>query len=223
MKKVLFLTAVLFLTSCSTLNKLGIKPSAIETALALKEVLNSSTFRTIRALKDMSDDSGVIPDKMNTVLAGLNTLGYGEEAEKVKLQISKASAIALTETEGIVTDAIKELKFKDAAAIVLGGQNAATGVLKNAMYITVKNRYSNQLDQVLQGQEATQYWPIAASAYNLFASEKVDGKLSDFLAERAVDALFLTMGKNESAIRTNYKDLGNQVVTKVFDYYTKEK
>lgn len=220
----LIILSILLFTSCSTFNKLGIKPSALETALALKEVLNSSTFKTIKTLKALSDGGGeMMPEELNKVLGGLSALGYGEDIDKVKKQIAFASGVALTESEGIITDAIKEIKFKDAAAIVLGGEDAATGVLKQAMYGAVKKRYSDRLGQSLEGQEAIQYWPIASKAYNLFAKNKVDTTLPDFLAERAVDALFLGIGKNERAVRADYKSLGKQVVTKVFDYYKDKK
>ena len=225
MKNTLLITlSILLFSSCATLNKLGIKPSALETALALKQVLNSSTFQTIKTLKNLSEgNSEMMPKELNTVLAGLGALGYGDDVEKVKKQISNASGIALNESEGIITDAIKEISFKDAAAIVLGGEDAATGILKNAMYSTVKKRYSERLGQSLEGQEAVEYWPIASRAYNLFSSNKVDTTLPDFLAERAVDALFLGIGKNEKAVRADYKSLGNQVVNKVFDYYADKK
>ncbi len=225
MRNILLVTISIFLfSSCATLNKLGIKPSALETALALKQVLNSSTFKTINTLKNLSEgDSDMMPKELNSVLAGLGALGYGDDVDKVKQQISRASGIALNESEGIITDAIKEISFKDAASVVLGGEDAATGVLKSAMYASVKNRYSARLGESLEGQEAVQYWPVAAKAYNLFAKNKVDATLPDFLAERAVDALFLGIGKNERAVRADYKSLGSQVVTKVFDYYTKDK
>lgn len=66
---------------------------------------------------------------------------------------------------------------------------------------------------------------MATGAYNLFASDdkKVDNNLSDFMAERAVDALFLSMGKQEKAIRQDPASLGKSVVTKVFDYYQSKK
>ena len=113
------------------------------------------------------------------------------------------------------------MKFSDAVAIVMGGEDAATGVLKRTMYETIKKRYSSRMEQELAKTEALEYWPLAAGAYNVFAKEKVNSSLPDFLAERAVDAVFLAMGKQEAQIRTDYKSLGNSLVNKVFDYYTK--
>jgi hypothetical protein len=220
-----FLLSILTFTSCSVMKDLGLKPSNLETVMALKNILNSSTFRALKTLKNVNDDgiTGVLPQEIGTVLKTLKTLGYGNEVDQVTTSIGNASKLMLNESEGIVSDAISELTFTDAVAVVLGGEDAATGVLKRAMYDTVKKRYSTRIEQELGKTEALKYWPIATSAYNIFAKDKMEGSLPDFLAERSVDALFLTMGKEEASIRTDYKSLGNSVVTKVFDYYTKKK
>jgi len=219
---ILLLVAVSTLaSSCATLGALGIKPTSLETVMALKNILNSSTFRALKTLKTLNDEGavGMLPDELQPVLGAMKTLGYGAEIDKVTQQIGQVSKVALSESQGIMTDAIKEVSFGDAVSVVLGGEDAATAVLKNAMYGAVKKRYSSRIDQQLQGTEAAQYWPLATGAYNMFSSKKIDGNLSDFMAERAVDAIFLTMGKEEKQIRNNYQALGDQVVTKVFDYY----
>ena len=216
--------SILTFSSCSVMKDLGLKPSNLETVLALKNILDSSTFKALKTLKNVNDSGieGALPREIGTVLKTLKTVGYGAEVDKVTKSIGNVSKVMLSESEGIVGDAISELKFTDAVAVVLGGEDAATNVLKRAMYSTVKNRYSTRIEEELGKTEALTYWPIAASAYNLFSKNKMESSLPDFLAERSVDALFLAMGKQEASIRTDYKSLGNNVVTKVFDYYTKK-
>lgn len=209
------------LASCKTLGDLGIKPSGLETVMALKKILDSSTFRAIKTLKNMND-GGIetnIPSEVATVLNTLKTIGYKDEIDQVTKSIGSASSLVLGESESIISDAISELKFTDAVSVVLGGEDAATNVLKRAMYETVKKRYSTRLESELSKTDALTYWPLAAGAYNIFASNKIDGSLSDFMAERAVDGLFIAIGKQEAQARTNYKEIGSSVVTKVFDYY----
>ena len=212
-------------SSCAIVKDLGLKPTQLETVMALKDILNSSTFKALHTLKNVNDKGieGALPTEVGTVLNALRTIGYGNQVDQVKQSIGEATQLMLTESEGIMNDAIQELKFTDAVAVVLGGEDAATGVLKQAMYDTVKKRYSMRLEQELGKTEVLDYWPLAANAYNLFAKNKIESSLSDFLAERSVDALFLAMGKQEASIRTDYKSLGNSVVTKVFDYYLKNK
>lgn len=218
-----FLLVVTTAISCKTLSSLGIEPSALETATALRKVLDSSTLQAIAKLKQVNDNGleAVLPGELAVVLRGLRTAGLGGEVDLVTAQIEAATRVALVETEGTIHDAIKTLRFKDAAEVVLGGPDAATAVMRDAMYVSVKQRYRQQIDQELDKTEANQYWPIAASAFNLFSKQKVDGNLSDFLAEKAVDGVFLAIGKEEKKARASYRDMGDQVVTKVFDYYTK--
>jgi len=227
MKRIIILALPLafIVSSCATLGNLGLKPSHLETVMALKNILDSSTFKAIKQLKNINDGGidSALPPEVGKVLGALKSVGYGEEVDQVTKSIGAASNLILDESQDIMSDAIKELKFTDAVAVVVGGEDAATNILKRAMYATVKKRYSQRLGEELGKTDALKYWPIAAGAYNMFAKNKVDGELSDFLAERAVDGLFLAVGKQEAKARHDYKALGNSVVTKVFDYYSDKK
>lgn len=220
------LTLSLLLPSCSTVGPLLLKPSTFETITAVKEVLNSSAFRAIKTFSKLNSDQGIaalLPEEIAPVLNTLKTLGLGEDVDQITKKIGEISGVVLEESSGIMTDAIKEVKFSDAVAIVIGGEDAATQVLREAMYGAVKKRYSARLDQELKNAEVTQYWDMATGTYNLFAKKKVDTDMSGFLAERAVDGIFLAMGKEETEIRRDPASLGKAVVTKVFDYYKSRK
>jgi len=228
MKKIIatLLILTMMLTSCSTLNQLGIAPTSLETIQAVKGLMDGSAFRAINALQKMNAAGGVqglLPAELAPVLNTLKTLGVGKEVDQITTQINGISKMVAGESAGIMKDAIGSIKITDAVGVVLGAEDAATMLLKNAMYGSVKKRYSERLDTELGKTEVPQYWPMATGAYNLFAKNKVDSDLSGFLAERAVDALFLTMGKEESQIRKDPKKLQNAVVTKVFDYYQNKK
>jgi len=221
-----FLTACFLFTSCSTVNSLLMKPTSLETIMAVKEVLNSSAFKAIKTFSKLNSDQGVmaiLPEELAPVLNTLKTLGMGEDVEKITQKIGEISALVVDESSGIMKDAISEVKFSDAVSIVIGGEDAATQVLREAMYGSVKKRYSEKLDVELNNAEVTPYWEMATGTYNLFAKKKVDTNLSDFLAERAVDGVFLAMGKEEKEIRRDPASLGKAVVTKVFDYYKNRK
>ena len=161
----------------------------------------------------------MLPDEAQPVIATLKTLGLGDDIEKLNKKVEVASEAVLIEGKGLMSDAISEFKAEDAASIILGGENAATIALKNAMYGAVKKRYSANLDNKLANVDEVKHWDTAVSTYNLFAKNKIKGSLSDFIAERAVDAVFIGMGKEEAVIRQDPASLGKDVVTRVFDYY----
>ncbi|HMS69845.1 MAG TPA: DUF4197 family protein [Saprospiraceae bacterium] len=223
--KYLLLFIIVSFVSCSTLMKSALKPSTLETITALREILNSSTFKALMQLKNLSGDDPMqtLPPEVNLVLNSLSSLGLSAEIAKSKEVIGKSAAIMLTESEGIMKDAISEVDFGDAVAVVTGGKDAATQVLKNNMKVVVKKRYSERLNLELNKSEVNKYWPLAAGTYNMFSKNKVDTALSDFMAERAVDAIFLAVGHEEQELRKDPASLGKAVVTKVFDYYMKRK
>ena len=225
MRSLLLCFVLISITSCKTMSHLMTEPTVLENISAVKEVMNSSAFKAIATLTKLGGDDPTagLPKEVGMVLGALKNLGLGNEVDQTLNSIGMASRLVTSETKVLMQESIQELDIKDAAAIVLGGESAATSVLKQAMYGSVKKRYSTRLDQELNKTDASKYWPMAASAFNLFAKDKVEGKLSDFMAERAVDGLFLTMGKEEKKVRTDYKSLGSQTVTKVFDYYSKKK
>lgn len=227
MKKLIspLLILVMMLSSCTALNNLGIAPTALESIQAVKALMDGSSFRAINAIQKMSAAGGVqglLPKEIAPVLNTLKTLGVGKEVDNITQKINGASKLVAGETAGIMKDAIGSIKITDAVGVVLGAEDAATTLLKNAMYGSVKKRYSERLDTELGKTDVPKYWPMATGAYNLFAKNKVDNDLSGFLSERAVDALFLTMGAEEKQLRKDPAKLQNAVVSKVFDYYQKK-
>jgi hypothetical protein len=222
--RLFILILLITLGSCSTLGKMALKPSTWETIAAIKDILNSSVFKALSGLQKLHSDNpeNAFPKEIQPVLATLKTLGYSQEVSKVTKAVGQASGIALSEGKGIMIDAIKEVDLGDAVSIVLGGEDAATAVMKTAMKAAVIKRYSAALNTELSKTDALKYWPMAAGAYNVFSKNKVDSNLSNFMAEKAVDAIFLAMGKEEKEIRKNPSSVGSSVVTKVFDYYKKK-
>lgn len=224
MKNVLLVSCLaICLSACSTLKNVLIEPTALETVNAIKSILNNSASQAVSTLQTLKQGEDALPDELKPVLQTLKKLGLEDQIDDIQKAVTTASTVAANESEGIMKDAISEVKFKDAVALVTGGEDAATNVLKEIMYTTVKKRYSDKLDSELGKHDVIKYWPMATSAYNLFAKDDVEDDLSDFVSERAVDALFLGMANQEKILRGDYTKLGDAVVTKVFDYYTKNK
>ena len=85
------LTLLITLSSCNVLNQLNLQPSMLETVSALREILNSSSFRAIKTLSQLSseDPAKILPEEFQPVLAGLRTLGLGNEINKITNQVGQ--------------------------------------------------------------------------------------------------------------------------------------
>ncbi len=219
----LLFTSGLGLQSCGTSSLMFGEPSSQEVIYTLQKLLNSSTLRTLSKLQNM-DDGGLIsllPEEIQPVLGILKSTGAIKDIDEIEAKLSKISKDVALESGEIMADAIKEVDFGDGVSILLGGKDAATRVMKSALYETTKKRYSTKIQQELIELEPNinTYWVAGSSAYNLLAKNKVNSSLPDFLAERAVDLLFISIGENESLIRDQPQQLGDQIVNKVFEYY----
>jgi len=95
----------------------------------MKNYILLLVFRALKTLKTLNDEGavGMLPDELQPVLGAMKTLGYGAEIDKVTQQIGQVSKVALSESQGIMTDAIKEVSFGDAVSVVLGGEELAHG------------------------------------------------------------------------------------------------
>lgn len=218
---VLGVALILPMQSCTSLNAILGEPSEAEVVAALSRLLDSSALGAVSKLMNSTD--GIIPAEIRPVLGALETLGVGGDIGNIERKITDVSKTVAAESGSILKESISNLSFGDAVAVVLGGKDAATRVLKQAMYTTVKDRYSAKLDaELAKVGDIQEYWALGAGAYNMFAKNKIGGDASDFLAERAVDALFASMGAEEEKARNNYESIGSSVVNKVFDYYTKK-
>ena len=227
MKKLfsVLLISVFSFVSCDTAGILFDEPSPSEIQYALQKLLDSSAIDALATLRDINQQGfgGLLPEELQPVLSTLQATGQLEDIDKVETTLKNVSSDVLSETSEIMKETISNLNFSDGVAVVLGGKEAATQVLRDKMYITVKNRYSSKLENelVTVEPEIMNYWRIGSSAYNLLAAsdEKVSGSLPDFIAERSVDLLFSSMGAEEADYRSNIERIGDSVVSKVFNYY----
>lgn len=225
MKRILTicLVSLLAFTSCDVVKSIYSEPSESDVLYALTKLMDSSALKAITKMKAVNDKGigGLLPEELQPVLAGLQATGAIKDLDKVEGTLKNVSGVVVSESGDLMKDAIRQVKFKDAVSIVLGGKDAATAVLKQAMYTSVKQRYSEKISAELTKADPSieQYWPAAAGTYNLFAKKKVDSNLSDFIAERSVDLLFSSMGAEEGKYRDNIPSVGDQVVSKVFDFY----
>lgn len=221
----LILISTFSLVSCGSLGSLFEEPSAAEVEYALQKLLNNSALKALTTLRDVNQQGfgGLLPEELQPIFSTLQATGAIKDIDKIENTLKNVSADVLSESSSLMKETISQLSFTDGVAVVLGGKDAATQVLRDAMYNSVKNRYSSKLEAELMKvePEILNYWPIATSAYNLLSNsdKKVQGSMPDFLAERSVDLLFTSMGAAEADNRSNIERIGDSVVTKVFDYY----
>jgi hypothetical protein len=160
----------------------------------------------------------LLPPDAKKVEKTLRTMGMGAEVDKAILSINRGAEDAVGFAKPIFTDAIKEMTLNDALNILKGSNDAATQYFKNKTRQKLVVAFSPSVRSSLEKVNATKYYGDVITSYNKLPTtfNKVNPDLTSYVVERAVDALFDQVAKEEANIRANPMARTTDLLKKVF-------
>ncbi|HNR17618.1 MAG TPA: DUF4197 domain-containing protein [Chitinophagaceae bacterium] len=229
MKKILFVLFVsAALSSCDVLSKLptgtGGGVTEAEAGQGIKEALGQGLVKAVLNLNKTDGFFGsqfykvLLPPDAVKIENTLRDLGMGKMVDKAILSINRAAEDAVGYAKPIFVDAIKDMTLMDAINIVRGPKDAATNYFKdktrNALLAAFLPSVKSSLDKV----NATKYYGDIVTTYNNFPTtiKKINPDLPGFVVEKATDALFDQIAKEEANIRENPVARTTEILRKVF-------
>lgn len=212
-----------------------------DTAVSVTSQING--YYKDEAIKIMlPPEADVIYENKDNIL--FQSLGLDKLIENAILSINRSAEDAASEASPILKDAIVSLSIAEGWDILNGinpadtasqgaafDSTAATSYLISATYdelfSTFKPKINNSLKKDLAGIDGLstkQIWNDLTSTYNSVAEpagmKTVDTELDVYVTEKALDGLFLKVGKEEKEIRKNPSrwagTLVEDILTKVF-------
>ena len=131
--------------------------------------------------------------------------------------MNSAAEIAAKKATPIFVNAIKQMSFKDASAILTGPENAATSYLESTSRVPLYNEFLPVIQSSLDEVNARTYWKSVVSAYNsLPFIKKMNPDLDDHVNNKALDGLFALVAVKEKGIRTDVNQRTSELLKKVF-------
>jgi len=229
MKKILFVLFVsAALSSCDVISKLptgtGGGVTEAEAGQGIKEALGQGLVKAVLNLNKTDGFFGsqfykvLLPPDAVKIENTLRDLGMGKMVDKAILSINRAAEDAVGYAKPIFVDAIKDMTLMDAINIVKGPKDAATNYFKdktrNALLAAFLPSVKTSLDKV----NATKYYGDIVNTYNNFPTtiKKINPDLPGFVVEKATDALFDQIAKEEANIRENPVARTTEILRKVF-------
>lgn len=234
-----FLSAlvILLMAGCAQLSQLPI-PS-LATSITKTDALTND--EVIRGLKDAlrvgaENSSGIaskvdgyyknprlfipFPEDAIKVKNTLEKIGMTKQVNDFVLSLNRAAEEAAKSAAPVFIEAIQNMTFQDAMAILRGADNAAANYLKEKTYEQLKMKFKPIVAQSISKVEVTKYWNPLASAYNkttlLTGNEKVNPNLEDYITEKAIDGLFILIAQEEMKIRKDPAARVTDILKKVF-------
>ncbi len=232
MKKLFTLISItLVLSSCNILNQVantvGNVPTGISNAEAgsgIKEALAQGLAKSVLQLnttdgffKDASYKV-LLPPDAKKIENTLRTLGFNSLVDKAILQINRGAEDAAGYAKPIFVDAIKSMTLTDAIGLIKNGDTSATHFFRVKTTDKLMAAFAPVIKNSLDKADATKYYGELVTKYNSLplVAKKLNPDLTNYVTQKATDALFNLIAKEEINIRTNFAARTTDLLKKVF-------
>lgn len=228
MKKIPIILFTGFLTlffSCSTLQNISKGLSEWEMAAGLREALTQGLFSGFEAFANPNQGNALVrfafPDDAAKIENTLKDLGLTSVVNRMTSKFTNAMSLAVQQAKPMFINSVKQMTIADAANILLSGnRHAATEYFKSKMSAQLMTAFRPIIDSTIRTTGANAEYQTIAKAYNAipFLDKKLSTNLNDFIAARAVDAMFLYVANEEENIRTRLEYRKTDLLKRVFGY-----
>jgi hypothetical protein len=222
----LVLSLSIFLSSCDSLKQIAsqIGISEFEMAAGLKDALSQGLFRGFNAFADPTGNPLVrfaFPGDAAKIEKTLKDIGMDKVVDQVTAKFTRAMSSAVTAAKPIFLNSVKKMSIRDAASIlVTDNLHAATDYFKTNMSPELMTAFRPIVDSTVKTEGANKEWSNLVNIYNKlpFINKPLESNLTDFVAARAIDAMFVSVAQEEENIRTKYEFRKTDMMKRAFAY-----
>lgn len=215
------------LSSCDVLSNLpgvGGGVTEAEAGAGIKEALGQGLAKAVLNLNKTDGFFGdavykiLMPPDAQKVVNTLRDLGLGNLVNKAILAINRGAEDAVGYAKPIFVDAIKSMTLSDAIGLVRNGDTSATHFFRVKTTDRLIAAFSPVIKSSLDKVDATKYYGDVINTYNNFPTtfKKINPDLGSFVTQKATDALFDLVAKEEVNIRQNIVARTTDLLRKVF-------
>jgi hypothetical protein len=223
----LVLSLSIFLSSCDSLKQIAsqIGISEFEMAAGLKDALSQGLFRGFDAFANSNGGNPLVrfafPGDAAKIEKTLHDIGMDKVVNQVTAKFTRAMSSAVTAAKPIFLNSVKKMSIRDAASIlVTDNLHAATDYFKTNMSPELMTAFRPIVDSTVKTEGANKEWTNLVNIYNKipFINKPLESNLTDFVAARAIDAMFVSVAQEEENIRTKYEFRKTDMMKKAFAY-----
>ena len=231
MKKIITLLAICFtLGACEEFKQIAGTAGAAngisnaEAGSGIKEALAQGIAKSVLQL---NTTDGFFKDALYKVLLPpeakkientLRSLGMNSMVDKAILQINRGAEDAAGFAKPIFVDAIKSMTLNDAIGLIRNGDTSATHFFREKTTDKLMAAFAPVIKSSLDKTDGTKYYGDIVNKYNNLpvVFNKLNPDLTSYVTEKATNALFNLIAKEEVNIRTNFAARTSDLLRKVF-------
>ncbi|HMI78105.1 MAG TPA: DUF4197 domain-containing protein [Ferruginibacter sp.] len=160
----------------------------------------------------------LLPPDAKKIENTLRDIGLGSMVDKAILQINRGAEDAAGYAKPIFADAIKKMTISDAIGLVRNGDTSATHFFRVKTTEQLTAAFLPVIRASLEKVNATKYYGDMVNKYNSIplVFNKINPDLAGFVTNKATNALFDLVAKEEKNIRNNFAARTTDILRKVF-------
>jgi len=195
-----------------------------EAGNGIKEALNKGIGTAVSFLNKKDGFLGnefykvLLPPDAQKIEKTLRGMGLNQMVDDAIVQINRGAEDAVGSATPIFVDAIKSMSITDALKLVSGDKHAATEYFREKTTAQLKAAFMPVIKASLEKTNATKYYGDMVKKYNSLPTtfNKMNPDLDDYVADRAIFALFDRIAVEEENIRNNPAARTTDLLKKVF-------
>ncbi len=218
------------LGSCDTLQQVataagsGTGISEAEAGSGIKEALAQGITKSVLQLNTTDGFfkdaiyKVLLPPEAKKIENTLRSLGFNSMVDKAILQINRGAEDAAGYAKPIFVDAIKSMSLSDAIGLIRNGDTSATHFFREKTTAKLTAAFNPVIKASLDKTDATKYYGDLVNKYNSLpvVFKKLNPDLTGYVTDKATDALFNLIAKEEVNIRSNLWARTTDLLKKVF-------
>ena len=194
-----------------------------EASAALKAALENGSRAAVASLGRTDGFFGnpqvkiPLPDSLQRAERAMRRFGMGRHADELILTLNRAAEAAVPQAQQLFVDAVRRMSLQDAKGILQGGEGAATAYFRRSTEGELRKRFLPLVKQATAKVGlARQYNAYAARGVAFGLVRKEDANLDDYVTQKALDGLFVTLAEEERKIRDDPVASASGIIRKVF-------
>lgn len=195
----------------------------VDVAAGLKEALQNGISKQVSLLT--AEDGFLkndlvkipVPAEMQKVSNTLNNLGMSNLTNEGIKTMNRAAEMAVKEATPVFVEAIKNMSFSDAKAILMGNKTEATTYLQKATTTSLYAKFKPVVQQAIGKAGADKAWSTIITKYNSVPMvSKVNPDINEYVTQKALEGVFKMIAIEETKIRESSSSRTSDLLQKVF-------
>ena len=158
-----------------------------------------------------------LPESAQRAERMMRRVGMGKYADELIVTMNRAAEAAVPEARSLFVQSVRKMTLHDAKGILTGGDTAATDYFRRTTREPLHQRFLPIVrNATAKVQLARAYGRYADKAAAVGLLREEDADLDEYVAQKALDGLYLMVAEEEKKIRADPLKSASSIVRKVF-------